>query len=200
MTLLNQPPAPMPEPSDLDETKLNAFIAKAVDDWGALTSAALIVIGDKLGLYRALAAGGPATPSELAQRTGTVERYVRPWLVNQAAGGYIEYDPSNGRFHIPPEHAVALATVAGGYHLVTAALKAEPRITRAFTTGEGMLWGEHDPALFIGTERFFGPGYEQNLVSSWIPALDGVEAKLQAGAVVADVGCGHGASTIEARH
>jgi SAM-dependent methyltransferase len=184
------------QPSALDEAKLNAFIGKAVGDWGTLTSAALVVIGDKLGLYTALAEGGPATPGELAQRTGTVERYVRPWLINQAAGGYLDYDATTGRYHLPPEHAAALGAVAGAYHLFTAAMKAEPRISAAFKTGQGMLWSEHDPALFAGTERFFRPGYEQNLVQSWIPALDGVAAKLQAGATVADVGCGHGASTL----
>jgi SAM-dependent methyltransferase len=155
-----------------------------------------VVIGDKLGLYTALAEEGPATPNELAQRTGTVERYVRPWLINQAAGGYLEHDAATGRYVLPPEHAAALGAVAGAYVLFTAAMKAEPRITEAFKTGKGMLWGEHDAALFTGTERFFRPGYQQNLVQSWIPALDGVGAKLEAGATVADVGCGHGASTL----
>jgi SAM-dependent methyltransferase len=190
MTVLKEPPA------TIDETKLNAFIGKAIDDWGALTSAALVVIGDKLGLYGALTSGGPATPGELAERTGTVERYVRPWLINQAAGGYLEYDANSGRFRLPPEHGQALATVAGGYHVLLAAIKAEPRITHGFKTGTGMLWGEHDPAMFKGTEDCFRPGYEQNLVQSWIPALEGVESKLQTGALVADVGCGHGASTL----
>ncbi len=184
------------QPSVLDEAKLNAFIGKAVNDWGTLTSAALVVLGDKLGLYTALAERGPATPDELAERTGTVERYVRPWLINQAAGGYLDYDATTGRYHLPPEHAAALGAVAGAYYLFTAAIKAEPRITAAFKTGQGMLWSEHDAALFTGTERFFRPGYEQNLVPNWIPALDGVAAKLQAGATVADVGCGHGASTL----
>jgi SAM-dependent methyltransferase len=195
MAILNDNQA-TEQPSAIDEAKLNAFIGKAVDDWGALTSATLVVIGDKLGLYSALADRGPATPSELAQRTNTVERYIRPWLINQAAGGYVEYEPSSGQFRLPPEHALALATLAGGYHLMTAAMKAEPRISDAFKSGEGMLWAEHDPALFTGTESFFRPGYEQNLVQSWIPALDGVEAKLEVGATVADVGCGHGASTL----
>jgi SAM-dependent methyltransferase len=190
MTTLTEPPV------TIDEAKLNAFIGRAIDDWGALTSAALIVIGDRLGLYSALDSGGPATPSELAARTGTVERYVRPWLINQAAGGYLEYDPSAGRFRLPPEHARALESLAGGYYLLTAAMKAEPRISRAFKTGAGMLWAEHDPDLFTGTENFFRPGYEQNLVQSWIPALEGVEGRLQSGARVADVGCGHGASTL----
>ncbi len=184
------------QPSIFDEAKLNAFIGRAVNDWGTLTSAALVVIGDKLGLYTALSEGGPATPNELAQRTGTVERYVRPWLINQAAGGYLDYDATTRRYHLPSEHAAALGAVTGAYYLFTAAIKAEPRITAAFKTGEGMLWSEHDAALFAGTERFFRPAYEQNLVPSWIPALDGVAAKLEAGAAVADVGCGYGASTL----
>src|SRR5262245_38108828 len=160
-------------PVTIDEAKLNAFMGKAIDDWGALTSAALIVIGDKVGLYRALYSGGPATPGELAERTGTVERYVRPWLINQAAGGYLEYDSATGRFRLPFEHARALESLAGGYRLMTAAIKAEPRISQGFKTGAGMLWAEHDPELFAGTESFFRPGYEQNLVQNWIPALDG---------------------------
>jgi len=155
MVVLNENPAS--EQPSIDEAKLNAFIGKAVDDWGALTSAALVVIGDKLGLYSTLADRGPATPAELAQRTNTGERYIRPWLINQAAGGYIEYEPSSGQFRLPPEHALALATLAGGYHLMTAALKADPRISGAFKSGEGMLWAEHDPALFTGTESFFRP-------------------------------------------
>ncbi len=130
-----------PRPTVMDEAKLNAFIGKAVDDWGTLTSAALIVIGDKLGLYTALAEAGPATPNELAHRTGTVERYVRPWLVNQAAGGYVDYDPSSGRFRLPPEHAAALAAVPGAYQLVTAAMRAEPRITESIQDRRGHALG-----------------------------------------------------------
>jgi SAM-dependent methyltransferase len=183
-------------PLALNSAKLDAFIGKAVGDWGTLTSSALVAIGDKLGLYRALAEHGPLDSAELAARPGSTERYVRDWLVNQAAGGYLEYDPGTGRSTLPPEHAAALEAVAGGYHLFLAALKAEPRISEAFRTGAGMLWGEHDAALFGGVERFFRPGYEQNLVQGWIPALDGTQDKLRAGAVVADVGCGHGASTI----
>jgi SAM-dependent methyltransferase len=197
MPLLDaQPEISTQSPATTDEAKLNAFIGKAVDDWGTLTSAALVVIGDKLGLYQALAEAGPLTPSALAERTGTVEPYIRPWLINQAAGGYLEYDAATGQFRLPPEHAAALGAVVGAYHAFTAAIKAEPRITQAFKTGAGMLWGEHDPALFTGTENFFRPGYEQNLTQSWIPSLDGVEPKLRAGATVADVGCGHGASTL----
>jgi 2-polyprenyl-3-methyl-5-hydroxy-6-metoxy-1,4-benzoquinol methylase len=180
----------------LDSGKVDAFVHKAVGDWGTLTSAALVVIGDKLHLYESLTNDGPATPAELARRTGTVQAYVRPWLVNQAAGGYLEYDASTGRYSLPPEHAAALGMLAGAYQLFTSIMKAEPRITDCFRTGQGMLWGEHDPGLFSGCERFFRPGYEQHLVQEWIPALDGVESKLKRGAQVADVGCGHGASTI----
>lgn len=186
----------------IDTAKLEAFIGKAVDDWGATLSCALVVIGDKLGLYRAMAGAGPLTPAELAGRTGTSERYVRDWLVNQAGGGYIDYDTATGRYTLPDEHALVLTDetspffVAGGFSAATAMVKAGSRITEAFRTGDGMLWGEHGPDLFYGTERFFRAGYAANLVSAWIPALDGVEAKLKEGATVADVGCGHGASTI----
>jgi SAM-dependent methyltransferase len=186
----------------IDEAKLQAFLGKAVGDFGTAASAALVVIGDQLGLYRAMAGAGPLTSAELAQRTGTMERYVREWLVNQAAAGFLEYEPSTARYSLPPEHALALTDdtspfyVGGGYQVITAVMKAQPRIAEAFRTGAGLPWGEQDPSLFEGTERFFRPGYEANLVSSWIPALDGVAAKLQAGATVADVGCGHGASTI----
>jgi 2-polyprenyl-3-methyl-5-hydroxy-6-metoxy-1,4-benzoquinol methylase len=186
----------------IDEAKLMAFMGKIIADFGALASSALVIIGDKLGLYRAMAGAGPLTPTELAQRTSTSERYVREWLFNQAAGGYVEYDPLTDRYNLPPEHALALAVegspanIVGGFQLFTGMIKAEPRITQAFRTGEGVPWGEHDPDLFIGTERFFRTGYAANLVSSWIPALEGVEATLKAGAKVADVGCGYGASTI----
>ncbi|MBF6614265.1 MAG: methyltransferase domain-containing protein [Chloroflexi bacterium] len=186
----------------IDEAKLGAFLGKAVGDFGALASSALVIIGDKLGLYKAMAGAGPLTPQELAERTGTTRRYVNDWLVNQAAGGYVEYDPSTGRYTLPDEHALALANedspyfVGGGFQLFTVLIKAEPRISEAFLSGDGMLWGEHDHGLFEGTERFFKPGYLGNLVSSWIPALDGVLPKLQVGATVADVGCGHGVSTI----
>ncbi len=138
----------------------------------------------------------------MATRTGTAERYIHWWLVNQAAGGYLAYDPATDRYTLPAEHALALADesspafVVGGMELVTAAIKAEPRIAAAFRTGGGLPWGEHDPGLFVGTERFFRPGYLANLVTSWLPALDGVQAKLEAGATVADVGCGYGTSTV----
>lgn len=180
----------------LDSAKVDAFVGKALGDWGTLTSATLVVIGDKLHLYDSLANDGPATPAELSGRTGTVHAYIRPWLVNQAAGGYLEFDASTGRYSLPPEHAAALATLAGAYQMFTSLMRAEPRITECFRTGQGMRWSEHDPGLFSGCERFYRPAYEQHLVQEWIPALDGVEAKLQRGGLVADVGCGHGASTV----
>lgn len=180
----------------IDEARLHAFLGHAVGDVGALASAPLVLIGEQLGLYEAMADAGPVTSAELARRTGTVERYVREWLLNQAASGYVEHDPATGRYSLPAEHAAALPNLYGAFQLFLAATKAAPRIAEAFRTGGGMCWGEHDPELFDGCERFFRPGYEQHLVSSWVPALDGVEAKLRAGAVAADVGCGHGASTI----
>jgi len=186
----------------IDEEKLNAFLGKVIGDFGAALSSALVYIGQKLGLYRALAGAGPLTPDELAKQTGTVERYVREWLINQAAGGDVEYDPATGRYRLPPEQAVALTDetspffVGGGFYVVKAMLRAEGRIAEAFQKGGGMLWGEHDPDLFVGTERFFRPGYTAHLVAEWIPSLTGAEAKLKAGATVADVGCGHGASTL----
>jgi SAM-dependent methyltransferase len=186
----------------IDKAKVEAFLAKAVNDFGAAVSAALVVIGDKLGLYKAMAGAPPMNSMELAARTGTSERYVREWLVNQAASGYVEYDSSTDKYSLPIEHAAALADdqslffVGGGFQVLAAMVKADERIATAFKTGGGMFWGEHHHDLFEGTERFFRPGYAANLVSSWIPALDGVQPRLEAGANVADVGCGHGASTI----
>ena len=186
----------------IDEGKLDAFMGSAVVDLGAAVSTALTVIGDKLGLYQAMDGAGPLTPAELAERTGTAERYVREWLSNQAAGGYVTYDPKAGTFTLPDEQAYALAqddspVFLGGFaQMVLSIYRDLPKIIDAFRTGEGVGWHEHDHELFHGTERFFRPGYAANLESSWIPALDGVEEKLRAGARVADVGCGHGASTI----
>ncbi len=186
----------------IEEEKIHALLGKVVGDLGGLLGSALVVIGDKLGLYTALAEAGPLTSVELAERTSTAERYVREWLINQAASGYVEYDPSTERYSLSNEQAVALTDptspffVPGGFQAMLAVARATPRIVEAFRTGAGMAWGEHDPDLFVGTERFFKAGYVGNLVQSWIPALDGVQAKLEAGATVADVGCGHGASTI----
>ncbi|HLI28354.1 MAG TPA: class I SAM-dependent methyltransferase [Chloroflexota bacterium] len=186
----------------LDPARLDAFLQQGLADVGGLITAALVVIGDKLGLYRALAEGGPATSHELAARTGTTERYVREWLVNQAASGYLTYDAASGRYTLPPEQAMALTDsdspffVAGAYQVALAMTRATPRLVEAFRSGGGMTWGEHDPELFEGTERFFRPGYAAQLATSWLPALEGVVAKLEAGARVADVGCGHGASTL----
>ena len=182
--------------------KLNEFLGKAIVDFGATFHAALIRIGDRLGLYKALAAGGPQTPAQLAKKTGTAERYIREWLSAQAAGGYVTYDPPSGTFHLSEEQAFALADenspafLPGAFQVALASVKAEDQIAKRFKTGKGMGWHEHDPELFVGTERFFRPGYAANLVATWIPALEGVESKLKNGARVADVGCGLGASTI----
>ena len=186
----------------VDEAKLGEFMGRAVVDMGAAISAVLVDIGDKLGLYRAMAGAGPLSSAELARRTGTTERYVREWLANQAAGGYVTYDPLTKRYTLPAEQALALADDAspvflpGAFQLIASVFRDETKIIEAFRTGKGVGWHEHDPELFEATERFFRPGYNANLVDAWIPALDGVEAKLRAGASVADVGCGHGASTI----
>jgi SAM-dependent methyltransferase len=185
----------------INEERLNQLLGKFVADFGATFHAGLVVIGESLGLYKALA-GESLTPAELAERTGTDERYVREWLNSQAAGEYVQYDPSTGRYSLSEEQAFALADekspayLPGAFLLAVSALRAVPQITEKFRTGEGFGWHEHDHGLFRGTELFFRPGYAANLTSSWIPALDGVEAKLKAGAKVADVGCGLGASTI----
>ena len=186
----------------LNQDRLHEFLRKAIVDFGATFNAALIRIGDKLDLYKALASGGPQTPAELAKRTRTAERYVREWLSAQAAGGYVTYDSSNGRFHLSEEQAFAMADesspvfLPGAFQCALAAVKAEEKLTERFKTGQGMGWHEHHPELFVGTERFFRPGYAANLISAWIPALTGVATKLKNGARVADVGCGLGASTI----
>jgi 2-polyprenyl-3-methyl-5-hydroxy-6-metoxy-1,4-benzoquinol methylase len=181
-----------------DEAKLNEFMGKVVGDMGAAMHAALIVIGDKLGLYKAMAEAGWMTPTELAAATGTAERYVREWLNANAASGYVNYDAATGRYELPPEQAFALTVqdIPGAFHIISSCFKDEPKITQAFRTGEGVGWHEHDANLFFGTERFFRPNYEANLLTSWIPALDGMAERLKRGASVADVGCGHGASTM----
>ncbi len=187
---------------EINEDKMHEFLGKVVGDFGASLSSSLAYIGQKLGLYKRLATDGPLTPAELAERTTTNERYVREWLVNQAAGGYVEYDAATGRYALTPEQAVALTEeespfyVGGGFFVVKAMTQAVEKIEDYFRNGGGMLWGDHHPDLFIGTERFFRPGYAAHLIASWIPALEGIETKLKAGGKVADVGCGHGASTI----
>ena len=186
----------------LNMDKLHEFLGKALVDFGATFNAALIHLGDKLGLYKALAAHGPQTPGELAKNTSTSERYVREWLSCQAAGGYVTYDPTSGKFHLTEEQAFAMADenspafMPGAFQVALAATKAEDQLVERFKTGQGLGWHEHHHELFVGTERFFRPGYAANLISAWIPALEGVDAKLKNGARVADVGCGLGASTI----
>ncbi|MBB6189531.1 class I SAM-dependent methyltransferase [Rhodanobacter sp. MP7CTX1] len=185
----------------IDEAKLNAFLGKAVGDLGAVFSAALVTLGDELGLYKALAKE-TLTPSQLAERTNTNERYVREWLGNQAAGGYVDYDDVNGTYRLNEEQALCLADpegpvdLPGAYEVAQALFHAYPRARENFRTGAGMEWGEHHPCLFHGTERFFRAGYNANLLTSWLPALDGVVEKLERGARAADIGCGHGASTV----
>ena len=188
--------------TEIDEAKLEAFMGQAVTDMGAIISAPLMVIGEKLGLYKAMAGAGPLTSAEVAERSGAAERYVREWLRNQAAGGYVTYDAQTDRYTLPNEHALALADedspfyILGVYDSITSLYADEDKIREAFRRGEGMGWHEHDHRLFRGTERFFRPGYRAHLVGEWIPALDGVQQKLENGAKVADVGCGHGASTV----
>jgi SAM-dependent methyltransferase len=186
----------------IDQDKLNAFLGRVVGDVGAAMSAALVVIGDRLGLYRALAERGPLDAAELARHTGTTERYIQEWLDAQAAGGYLEYSPGSGKYTLPPEQAAALADdqspafVPGMFQITAAMWAGMERIGERFTTGAGLPWGEHHACLFEGTERFFRSGYLGNLVGAWLPALDGAVERLERGALVADVGCGLGASTI----
>ena len=185
----------------MDDTRLVEFVGKAVEDVGALLGGAMVVIGDKLGLYRSMAGAGPLTPAELAARTGTAERYVREWLSAQAARGYVTYE-GHGQFSLPDEHAVPLtdesspACVIGAFEIALGSVYATDTIAARFRDGGGFAWGDQDQHVLGGCERFFRPGYLNNLASAWIPALDGVEEKLVAGARVADVGCGHGASTL----
>jgi SAM-dependent methyltransferase len=181
---------------------LHAFLGQAIGEMGAAINAALILIGDKLGLYKGMAGAGPMTSEELAGKTGLSERYVREWLSAQAAGGFVTYDAATKKFTLPPEQAFALAIedspvyLPGFFQIVSAVMKDVPKIEEAFRSGKGLGWHEHDHDLFHGTERFFRPNYRAHLIGEWIPALEGVEAKLKAGARVADVGCGLGTSTI----
>jgi SAM-dependent methyltransferase len=186
----------------VDSNKLHEFVMKAVGEMGAAMNAALILVGDKLGLYKAMAGSGPMTSAELAAKTKTDERCVREWLSAQAAGGFVTYDADGDRYALPPEQAMAMADenspvfLPGFFDIVEACVKDVPKVVDAFRSGKGLGWHEHDACLFAGTERFFRPNYRANLISSWIPALDGVEAKLKSGGRAADVGCGLGTSTV----
>ncbi len=186
----------------VDMAKLETLLGKMVSDMGAAAIAPLVMLGDKLGLYRALAANDPISTEDLAEKTGTTERYVREWCAAQAGSGYIDYDAASGNFSMSPEQQAVFADsdspacMTGGYYAIGSMFIDEPKITHAFKSGEGVSWGDHSDCLFCGTEKFFRPGYQASLISEWLPALNGVTAKLEAGAKVADVGCGHGASTI----
>ena len=186
----------------VNQAKLDEFVGKILNDMGAVATGAMVLIGDKLGLYKALAEGGPLAPADLATRTGTTERYVREWLAAQAAAGYVQYRPETGAYTMTAEQAMVLADetspafMAGGFEVFAAMFKDEPKVSEAFRSGRGVGWHEHSPCLFRGTERFFRTGYAAHLVKEWLPALEGVRLKLERGAKVADVGCGHGASTI----
>src|SRR5947207_10455858 len=186
----------------IDADKLQEFVFRAVDEVGATLNAALVVMGDRPGLYRALAGTGGLSAAELAARTGTAERYVREWLNAQAAGGYVAYDADSGRYALPPEQTAALtdpdspAYLPGFFQLAVGSVLDSPKIVEAARTGDGVGWHEHVHDVHEGCERFFRPGYNANLIESWLPSLDGVVERLERGALVADVGCGHGASTI----
>ncbi len=186
----------------INESRLHNLLGKMVSDMGAAAAAPLVILGDKLGLYRALADDGPLTTEQLADRTGTTERYVREWCAAQAGSGYIDFDPHENTFSMSPEQQSVFADpdsptcMTGGYYAISSLFADEPKITHAFQSGEGVAWGDHSSCLFCGTEKFFRPGYMANLVAEWLPALDGVVEKLEHGASVADVGCGRGASTL----
>jgi 2-polyprenyl-3-methyl-5-hydroxy-6-metoxy-1,4-benzoquinol methylase len=186
----------------VDETKLNQFIGQILGDLGGAFSVSLVRIGDRLGLYKALKANGPMTPGELATKTKIAERYAREWLSHQAASGYVSYDPASGRFTLPPEQAMVFAEpdspvyMQGGFEVAMVIMENQALVEPAFRTGKGVGWGDQSQCLFCAAGRFFRPGYHNNLVASWLPALDGIVAKLERGAAVADVGCGHGFSTV----
>jgi len=185
----------------LDMQKLEPLLGTMVNELGAAVNASLVLLGERLGLYRSLAADGPLTAAELAKKTGTHERYVREWLAAQAASGFIAYDDDDQTYALTPEQAAVFAdddspvNMTGGFYSVAAVFADAPKLEKAFKSGNGLGWGDHNDCLFCGTERFFRPGYKAHLVAEWLPALDGVVEKLEKGARVADVGCGHGAST-----
>lgn len=182
--------------------KLEALLEKMVGDMGAAAVAPLVIVGDRLGLYKALAEHGPMSTEALADQTGTTERYVREWCAAQAGSGYIDFDAATGQFSMSPEQQAVFADensptcMTGGYYGIGSMFIDEPKITHAFRSGEGVSWGDHSECLFCGTEKFFRPGYKASLVAEWLPALDGVVEKLEQGGKAADIGCGHGASTI----
>ena len=190
------------EPTQIDTDKLMSFVFRAVDEVGATLNAALVVMGDKLGYYRHLAANGPTTPAQLAEHTQTAEPYAREWLNAQAAGGYVTYDPATKRYTLPPEHALAMtdpdspAFLPGFFQIALGTVHDTQHIVDAARSGAGYGWHQHDTDVHIGCERFFRPSYHAHLVAEWLPALEGVVDKLERGALVADVGCGHGASTV----
>jgi 2-polyprenyl-3-methyl-5-hydroxy-6-metoxy-1,4-benzoquinol methylase len=187
---------------ELDEARLEQFLGQAVTDMGAAMNGVLVMLGGQLGLWKAMAGAGPMTAVGIAERSGIRERYVREWASAQAASGYLEYDPAADSFELPPEQAMAFANedspvyLLGGYNLISSTYKDREKIAERFRAGEGFGWHEHDPELFLGTEQFFRPGYRAHLVSEWIPTLEGVEEKLRSGAKVADIGCGHGISSV----
>jgi 2-polyprenyl-3-methyl-5-hydroxy-6-metoxy-1,4-benzoquinol methylase len=186
----------------LDSAKVQSFQQKVMEDISAASGFACAYIGDRLGLYKAMSKSGPVDSSELAKLTSTNERYIREWLINQAAGNYIDYDPATKRYSLSPENAEVLANemsghfAAGGFQCFMALMQAAPKIVECMRTGKGFSWGEQDPDLFEGTERFFRPAYLGQLVDVWIPSIKGLKEKLEAGATICDVGCGHGVSTI----
>lgn len=197
MSTMSQTPAASP----IDAEKLHAAIGKFLTDAGAAVSGALIIVGDKLGFYKALRKG-PLTPAQLAEQTHTSERYVREWLANQAASGYLQYDAATNRFSLPPEHVPLLADDTSEvfmppcFGLAQVMFVDEPKITEAIATGSGVGWDEHDSRLFAATDRFFRNGYAKHLIGDWLAALDGVDSKLRAGGKAADIGCGFGSSTV----
>lgn len=187
---------------ELNEDKLHALLGKVVTEMGAAANGPLITIGDKLGLFTTLSESGHLSSSELATKTNTAERYVREWLSAQAASGYVEYHANTQKFSMTPEQTMVFGNrkspvfMTGAFYAISSVYHDEPKIEKAFKTGEGVSWGDHNSCLFCGTEKFFSPSYEGNLISNWLPSLEGVVEKLEKGAKVADVGCGHAASTI----
>ncbi len=187
--------------NSIDPKKLEEFVMKAVADMGSSLSAMMVILGERLGLYKALQQNGPLTSEQLSNKTNTSERYIREWLASQAASGYIIYNSLEKKFSISPENAMVLADensptyILGGYQVLRSIFKDEDKFVKIFQTGEGLRWGEHHHDLFEGTAKFFKPNYMSNLVQSWIPSLEGVEERLEKGAKVADIGCGYGIST-----